>query len=106
MAKRSLPSVFSRALGKVFAECPVDPRQKSDMDGDKMVTESLLSAGTARHSAKTSYFFLKKSLPCATLQALGKVLAFFLKNALPCRHSAKVTALLSAMTNALGEACS
>ena len=105
-AKPSLPSVFYRALGKGFAECPGDTRQrKATVTAPAPLTVALPSANPAgtrqrffyfylknffaecqpyRHSAKIFFIFFKKnSLPSAPWQALGKVWIFFLKNSLP-----------------------
>jgi len=79
-AKNSLPSVFYRALGKVFAECNLGTRQ--------------------RKVTVTAPVALAHALPSAMSEALGKdFFNFFFKislpSALPGRHSANIFLIIS-----------
>jgi hypothetical protein len=71
--------------------------KKSDMDGDKTVMESLPSARTARHSAKTSYFFFEKCFAECHTAGTRQSPRFFWKmlcRVPPWRHSAKTSFFL------------
>jgi hypothetical protein len=80
---RDLPRVFSRTLGKSFAEGQRGTRQrKVGRHGAGLFTANLPSAGPAS-TRQIRFYFFKKNCRVSRLQALGKSIFYFLKNDLP-----------------------
>ena len=92
-AKHSLPSVFYWALGKGFAECPGDTRQrKAIVTALVPLTVTLPSANPAGTRQRFFIVFLKKIAECPLSGPWQRCFIFFLKilcRVPPGRRSAK-----------------